>query len=276
MKKPFFSIIVPTLNEQKFLPNLLKSLVDQDMKDYEVIISDGNSTDKTISVAVFFKKKLPELRILKHTRAGLPWQRNQGAKQAKGQWLLFIDADTVLLPYCLSRLSVLLKKHKHIHHFTPWYALDGHTAQDALLTLIVNGTIEASVITKRQAALGPFSGFSRHAFDAIHGYNDELEWGEDADISRRAYEAGFILTIFRETLAIYSLRRFRKQGTLKTLRMYAFSAFQVFLTRKTPTSVPGYIMGGHLYTPTEKRESISILKLFQQRVNKLTNELFGV
>ncbi len=276
MKKPFFSIIVPTLNEQRFLPNLLKSLVAQDMKDFEVIISDGNSTDKTIHVANLYKKKIPELRVLEHTRAGLPWQRNQGAKHAKGNWLLFIDADTILLPYCLSRLQVLLKKHKEVHHFTPWYALDGHTAQDALLTLIVNGTIEASVITKRQAAFGPFSGFSRYAFDIIHGYNDELEWGEDADISRRAYESGFKLTIFRETLAIYSLRRFRKQGTLNTLRTYAFSAFQVFITRKTPTSVPGYIMGGHLYSASEKKETMSIIKLFQQRVSKLANELFGV
>jgi glycosyltransferase involved in cell wall biosynthesis len=275
MKKPFFSIIVPTLNEEKFLPNLLKSLVDQYTTDFEVIIVDGNSTDKTVSVAKSFQKKLPNLHVLQYEKAGIPWQRNEGAEHATAHWLLFIDADTVLLPYCLSRLQSLLKRQKNVHHFTPWYALDGNTAQDALLTLLINGTMEASIITKRQAALGPFSGFSRTLFDLLEGYDEQLEWGEDADISRRAFEAGYILTIFRETLAIYSLRRFKKQGTLRTMRTYTLNAFQVFLTKRTASSIPGYIMGGHLYSPDERKESISLLKQFQQRLNKLTTELFG-
>lgn len=275
MAKPTFSIIIPTLNEEKFLPVLLDSLTQQTYRDFEVIISDGNSVDKTVAAAKHFTKRLPSLQILRHKRAGLPWQRNRGAEIANGEYLLFIDADTVLLPYALERLRILIRGSSlQVDHFTPWYALDGNSPQDALLTLVINATMEGGIITKRPAALGPFSGFSRSAFDAVHGYDEELEWGEDGDISRRAYEAGFHLVIFRETLAVYSLRRFRKQGTLKTVRVYVSNIFQVLLTKKSPTSVPGYIMGGHLYTEEEKQESVSRLKTFQQKLQQMTREFF--
>jgi glycosyltransferase involved in cell wall biosynthesis len=272
--RPVFSVIIPTYNEEKFLPNLLSSLSVQRYKNFEVIVSDGNSHDKTVTTAKSFKEKLPALTVLTHTRAGLPWQRNRGAEAATGKWLLFIDADTVFLPYALERLSQLLESETPVHHFTPWYSLDGESPNDALLTLVINATIEGSILTKRPAALGPFSGFSRESFDAINGYDETLDWGEDGDISRRAAEAGYHLTVFRETLAIYSLRRFKKQGTLKTMRVYVRNMFQVILTRKSPKSVPGYIMGGHIYTEEERKKSTSTLKKFQQKLNALAKEFF--
>lgn len=271
---PLFSIIIPTLNEERFLPKLLSSIALQSFTDYEVIISDGNSHDETLKVAKRFSQEVTSLICVKNEKAGLPYQRNQGAKEAKGKWLLFIDADTILLPYCLERLDQLLTEHKDVQHFTPWYAVDGEKSQDALLTLVINGTMEGGLLTKRPAALGPFAGFSRKAFDKVNGYNETLEWGEDNDISRRAYEKGIVLKIFRETLAIYSLRRFKKQGTLNTARVYVQNIFLVLLTKKSPTSVPGYIMGGHLYTEEERKTTLSKMKQFQIRLKKLTKELF--
>jgi len=45
MNEPFISIIIPTLNEEKFLPKLLNSIKEQNYKNYEIIIADANSTD---------------------------------------------------------------------------------------------------------------------------------------------------------------------------------------------------------------------------------------
>ena len=275
MSSVYFSIIIPTLNEEKFLPTLLQSIAAQKYSKYEVIISDGNSTDRTVEVADSYKKKIPNLTCITNKKASLPYQRNQGAKKAIGKWFLFVDADTVLLPYCLERLDLLLKKHTDTDHFSPWYAVDGESPHDALLTLVINATMEGSIITKRPAALGPFAGFSSTSFSKIKGYDESLNWGEDGDISRRAYARGYKLVIFRETLAIYSLRRFRKQGTLHTARVYVRNIFQVLLTRKSPTSVPGYIMGGHLYTEEERKTTFSKMKQFQDKLQKLSKELFG-
>lgn len=85
------SIIIPTLNEENYLPKLLDSLKKQNLKeDYEVIIADAGSTDTTVEIA---KKKYG----CKVVPGGLPAKgRNEGAKVAQGDLLLFLDADLIL------------------------------------------------------------------------------------------------------------------------------------------------------------------------------------
>ena len=80
------SIIIPTLNEEKYLPNLLKDIKSQNFKDYELIVADDNSTDKTPEIAKKYKAEV--------VKGGLPGVgRNAGAKIANGDYLFFLDAD---------------------------------------------------------------------------------------------------------------------------------------------------------------------------------------
>ena len=83
------SIVIPTLNEEEYLPNLLESIARQDFKDYEIIVADAGSQDKTLEIAQKYGCNI--------VPGGLPAKgRNNGAKAAKGEVLFFIDADTVL------------------------------------------------------------------------------------------------------------------------------------------------------------------------------------
>ena len=89
MNEPFISIIIPTLNEEKFLPKLLNSIKEQNYKNYEIIVSDANSKDKTIEIAKRFNVKI--------VQGGKPAVgRNNGAKFSVGDYLLFLDADVIL------------------------------------------------------------------------------------------------------------------------------------------------------------------------------------
>jgi len=98
------SIIIPTLNEEDYLPKLLDSLRKQNLKeDYEAIIADAGSTDKTIEIA----KQKYGCRVVP---GGLPAKgRNEGAKVAQGNLLLFLDADLILPE---GFLDTLLKEFK--------------------------------------------------------------------------------------------------------------------------------------------------------------------
>src|SRR5689334_11198275 len=91
--KPFFSIIVPTLNEEQYLPRLLTSIRRQRYKQYEVILVDGKSTDKTIAIAQSFRTLLPKLTIVRSEKQQVGYQRNLGAKRAAGAYFVFLDAD---------------------------------------------------------------------------------------------------------------------------------------------------------------------------------------
>jgi len=86
---PKISIIIPTLNEEKYLPKLLESIKKQDFKDYEVIVADAGSTDNTKKIAKKFKARV--------VKGGMPGPgRNRGAEAAKGELLFFFDSDVKL------------------------------------------------------------------------------------------------------------------------------------------------------------------------------------
>lgn len=275
MKFPRFSVIIPTLNEEKFLPNLLQSLVEQTYKDFEVIVVDGKSKDRTVIVAESFKKKL-SIRVIVCDRASLPMQRNRGARLGRGEWLVFVDADSVLLPYCFSRVTAFITNtdEKPPSFFTTWFRPDSELSGDAMVTLFANLMIEVSIITHRPLAPGPLSLVHRDIFTRAGGYDEGLSFGEDQDLSRRINELGISLRILRETLFVLSLRRVRKEGKLKTIQTYALGALSVLLTKRAPKSVPGYIMGGHFYKKKQTRRQRSILLELEEKVKKLMKELF--
>ena len=89
MKKKKVSVIIPTLNEEKHIGALLESLKNQTYEgDYEIIVSDGNSEDKTREIA----KKYTDKVIIEKIRSAAA-ERQAGAKQAEGDILLFVDGD---------------------------------------------------------------------------------------------------------------------------------------------------------------------------------------
>lgn len=97
---PKISVIVPARNESRILPQSLQSLLDLDYPDLEIILVDDHSTDSTREIALKFGKLDRRLHVL--SGADLPtdwqgkcWALQQGAAVAKGNWLLFTDADVI-------------------------------------------------------------------------------------------------------------------------------------------------------------------------------------
>lgn len=264
--KPLFSIVVPTLNEERFLPRLLSSLAEQTERDFEVIIADGHSEDRTIEAAKEFKHTLPYLKTLLCDRRGVSIQRNIGSKEARGEWIVTTDADTVFKPYCLS----VIKRYIHdtpMEHFTSWFAPESDNPNDALLILLINAGMELGLKANRPSAYGAFMVTKKTLFDVLGGFNESLEFGEDNDLCRRAYEyTGNLMGMIREGLVTYSLRRFHHYGLLPTLQLYARASFVLLLTKRTPKKLPGYVMGGHVYTEKEKKEWTTMLKNYEKAI----------
>lgn len=105
MKKPLFSVIIPTLNEEARIGGLLQSLERQSFKDFEIVVVDGGSSDKTVKVAEKFSAKVFVRKGCKEFPS-----RNVGAKLSKGRILLFLSADVVLFLDALKHLAKELEK----------------------------------------------------------------------------------------------------------------------------------------------------------------------
>jgi len=90
------SIIIPTLNEEEYIPVVLRSVRRQGVKDLEVIVADAGSKDRTVEIAKSFGCRV--------TKGGMPGKgRNEGAKVAKGDIFMFLDADAILPPNFLKK-----------------------------------------------------------------------------------------------------------------------------------------------------------------------------
>ena len=266
------SIIIPALNEEKYLPALLTSLSKQTSRNFEVIVVDGKSKDKTVSVAQSFASSLPYLRVIVADHANLPYQRNVGTEQAAGDWYVFLDADNVMLSHAIERIICYVEEQKP-SLFTSWSRPDSENPNDAIVALIANILFEGSILFKRPFSPGPFTGVSRSVFDVVGGFTAELSWGEDADFSNKVGKAGYDFTVIHETLYIWSLRRFRKDGKAKIFQQYAKAVFYALFTNKALTKMPGYIMGGQAYGK-KKKINTSVLRKLHVTLKKLMNEVF--
>lgn len=88
MKKPKFSIIVPVYNTEKYVKRCLDSIKSQSFKDYEVIIVNDGSTDNSSDIISKYSYK-----VINQENQGLSMVRNNGVKEASGDYLIFLDSD---------------------------------------------------------------------------------------------------------------------------------------------------------------------------------------
>ena len=97
MKNSLITIIIPVYNVEEYLDCCLNSIEKQTFKDYDVIIVDDGSTDKSSEICDRFAFKKENVKVIHKMNGGLSSARNAGIKAAKGQYLMFIDSDDFLI-----------------------------------------------------------------------------------------------------------------------------------------------------------------------------------
>ncbi|CDE23876.1 glycosyltransferases involved in cell wall biogenesis [Amedibacillus dolichus CAG:375] len=103
-----FSIIVPIYNVDRYLKKCIESVIAQDYSDFEVILIDDFSTDKSLEIARSYEQ-FPKVRLItKEYNSGLSDTRNIGLTEAKGDYVLFLDSDDYIEEGCLSIISKLI------------------------------------------------------------------------------------------------------------------------------------------------------------------------
>ena len=110
-KKTFFSIVLPTYNQSKFLKKCIKSILSQTFQNWELIIINNNSTDDTLRVVKNFNDK--RIRTFSINNQGiLAKSRNLGIKKSKSEWICFIDTDDKWYPKKLEEVKIYIENTK--------------------------------------------------------------------------------------------------------------------------------------------------------------------
>lgn len=96
------SVIIPLYNKEKMISVTIASVLSQVYTDFELIIVNDGSTDNSIDEINKFKDR--RIKVVNQQNQGVSAARNKGILEANGEWILFLDADDILEPYCLSEL----------------------------------------------------------------------------------------------------------------------------------------------------------------------------
>ena len=182
---PKVSVVIPAYNEATYIDRLLEALTKQDFKDFEVIVSDAQSNDGTDKVVDSFKKKL-NLTFVEAPPKGPAFGRNQGAKLAKGQWVLFLDADDDIDDPDF--IDILVRKAESKGWSTASAKMKFRN-KGGLWVLYYYQKLLAH--TRRPVASGYCLLTRRSLFEESGGFNEKIKFGEDYEYVSRVGKFGF-------------------------------------------------------------------------------------
>lgn len=112
IRQPFFSVVTPCYNHGSFLEETLVSVKAQSFADWECLVVDDASTDHSPDVAGRLASVDPRIRLVRHERnQGLAATRNTAIRQALGRYIVFLDADDLLLPETFETLRQAMARH---------------------------------------------------------------------------------------------------------------------------------------------------------------------
>lgn len=106
---PFFSVIIPLFNKEKFIEATLKSVLNQTFIDFEILIINDGSTDNSATIIEEFDD--PRIRYFLKENAGVSSARNDGIKKAQSNYITFIDADDYWYPDFLEEMFKILQNY---------------------------------------------------------------------------------------------------------------------------------------------------------------------
>ena len=104
MNTPYFSIIIPVYNVEKYLPQCLDSILGQSFGNYELILINDGSKDRSLNICQNYRKRDDRIILINQENEGPSGARNKGLDSAKGKYIMFIDSDDWIEPNSLQTL----------------------------------------------------------------------------------------------------------------------------------------------------------------------------
>ena len=189
MDMPYISIIIPLYNKEDFIIKTLDSVLAQTFKDFEIIIINDGSTDK--SEEKIFKIQDPRIYYYKKENGGVSDARNFGIEKSKSNYIAFLDADDYWYPDYLQEMYKNINTFPDIKIFS--VAIEIETANRVLKpSYSIKKTADCEIVNyfvascKRTVLFPSSSVFHKSVFKEIGAFDTNMKSGEDTDLWIRA------------------------------------------------------------------------------------------
>lgn len=177
------SVVIPSYNQSKTLPEAIESVLDQSI-NCELIVVDDGSTDNSLEIA----RSYP-IKVISQVNKGLASARNTGIMNALGDYILFLDADDLLLPDCIKRLEEVIKV-TQADVVAPSF---GEFGTSQRIVILQGFNFEDLKVANR---LGYCAAIKKSVLQEVGGYSPRMTWGYED------YHLWFNLMSLRKSFAI--------------------------------------------------------------------------
>jgi glycosyltransferase involved in cell wall biosynthesis len=197
MSTPVVSVLMPVYNAARYVAEAVESVLAQTFGDFELIVVDDGSTDRSLRILRRFERRDPRVRLVSRENRGLVATLNEMIAMARGELLARLDADDVAMPERFEVQVAYLRDHPdvvcvgtQVHFMDEFgrfkYNLHPEMDHDEIQELALSGSCpigHTSVMMRR----GPVV--------AVGGYRPEMEHAEDVDLWLRLGEVGRIVNL---------------------------------------------------------------------------------
>src|SRR2546423_1122596 len=186
------SIIMAVFNAEAFLDVAMQSVLKQSFSDFEFIIIDDGSTDRSNAMLQDYVRKDNRVRLIGRANKGLTASLNEGLKLARGEFIARMDADDVAAPDRLQIQVEYLRAHPDVSLLGGAYELIDDAGR--ILTTIVppsdDATLQEHALSGRTPICHPLAMMRRDAVEKVGGYDEEFSVAQDLDLWLKLGEIG--------------------------------------------------------------------------------------
>jgi glycosyltransferase involved in cell wall biosynthesis len=213
------SVVIPTLNEEKYLPRCLESLNRQAHGSFEVVLGDAGSQDRTHGVAEEYGA-----RVVVEPKPTIAAGRQKACDAARGKTIVSTDADVIAPPHWLETIERDLRGNAWVHGNVIPY--DGNRFEAMAAKHFLSRWFLLTAALNAPTPAGANLAFTRRAFKNAGGWNTDLVTGEDVDIVKRLKAQGSF-AYSPEATVFVSLRRLQDWGYARFIAFHATNAVRL-------------------------------------------------
>lgn len=202
------SVVMPTYNAERFVDAAVQSILSQTFTDFELIVVDDGSTDRTLELLRGYERRDPRVRVLQADHGGGSRAMNRGAAEARGEWIAVMHADDEALP---QRLAKQVEAAQRMPGVVVWGSYGQHiNEQGQVLGLSRFGPESIDDFEQRFAdgrdvnVLHPTAMLRRDVFERVGGYDPSFQNCEDMELFMRMAHHGGVVVV-PEPLVRYRL-----------------------------------------------------------------------
>lgn len=207
---PLVSVLMSCRNAEQFLHDSVESILNQSFSDFEFVIVDDGSTDRTLSILHEFKALDRRIQVIEQEPLGLAAGLNAGGAVCRGEFIARMDADDIARPQRLARQTAFLKEHGEFSGVGSWIQLiNKHGTVQGVKEYPDWNVIQECGHVTGWFGSNPFAHptmmLRRSALDTVGWYRSAFKHAQDADLWRRLFDLGNKLTNVQDVLLDYRI-----------------------------------------------------------------------